>query len=115
MSGRNPTVRLLHMRDYTRKAVEMAEGRERSELEENEMLLLALTHLVELVGEAASQVPKEMREEYPQIPWPKITGMRHRLIHEYNTVDHDILWDTIKHDLPGLLSELERVLNQMDK
>lgn len=103
-------VRLLHMRDYARKAIEMAEGRERKHLNEDEMFQLALTRLVELIGEAASHVAQETREKYPQIPWPKVTGMRHRLIHEYDTVDLNILWDTVRHDLPPLLAELERVV-----
>ncbi len=111
MSSREPGLRLLHMRDHARKAVEMAEGRARSDLEENDMLLLALTHLVELIGEAASQISEETRKQYPEIPWPKIIGMRHRLIHEYDKVDRDILRDTIKHDLPLLLTELERIIN----
>lgn len=112
MPQRDPMVRLLHMRDYARKAIEMAKGRERKHLDEDEMFQLALTRLVELIGEAASHVAQEIREEYPQIPWPSVTGMRHRLIHEYDTVDLDILWGTIKHDLPPLLADLEKIVGQ---
>ena len=110
MSQHDPKVRLLHMRDYAGKAIEMAKGRERKHLDEDEMFQLALTRLVELIGEAATRVPEESREKYSRIPWPKVTGMRHRLIHEYDTVDLDILWDTVYHDLPALLAELEKVV-----
>lgn len=109
MSRRDPIVRMRHMRDHAQKAVRMARDRTREELDRDEMLRLALTHLVELVGEAASQVPRDTRDEYPQIPWPKVIGMRHRLVHGYDTVDHDILWDTIRGDLPGLVEALERI------
>jgi uncharacterized protein with HEPN domain len=112
MTRRDPSVRLLHMRDFAHKAIDMAAGRTRSELESNDMLRLALTHLVELVGEAASQVPKEVQQKYPQIPWPKVISMRHRLIHGYDLVDCDILWDTIVHDLPGLVGVLEENLGR---
>lgn len=110
MPQRDSMVRLLHMRDFARKAVEMAADRKRTDLDEDEMFQLALTRLVELIGEAGSHVSQEMRDKYPQVPWPKITGMRHRLIHEYDTVDLDILWDTVRHDLPPLLAELDGII-----
>lgn len=100
------------MRDHARKALDMIQGRKREDLDSNEMLRLALTHLVELVGEAASQVPASVQAQYQRIPWPKITGMRHRLIHGYDSVDHDILWDTITQSLPGLIETLERILEE---
>ena len=69
MSKRDPMVRLLHMRDHTGKALEMVHGQSRSDLDSDEKLRLALTHLVELVGEAANQVPKEIQLRYPEIPY----------------------------------------------
>ena len=114
MSKGDPTVRLRHMRDYARKALEMTSGREREDLDKDEMLRLALTHLVELVGEAATRVPADQRETCPRIPWAKVVGMRHRLIHGYDLVDYDILWDTIRHDLPGLIAELDLALGPDD-
>lgn len=81
MSRRDPTVRLLHTRDYARKAIAMVEGQTRADLDQDEKLRLALTHLVELVGEAASQVPASVRKRYPEVPWAKAIAMRHRLVH----------------------------------
>ena len=110
MSRRDPQVRLKHMLDYAREAVEMAKGNAAEELDKDRKLALALTHLVELIGEAASQVPQEVREQYPNIPWPKVVGMRNRLIHGYDFVDYAILWDTLTDDLPPLITELERII-----
>lgn len=110
MSNREPMVRLFHMRDYARKALSFVEGKARGDLEKDEILRLALTHLLELVGEAASQFPREMQDKYPQIPWPKIIGMRNKLIHGYDYIDYDILWDAIIQDIPQLLEELEKIL-----
>lgn len=110
MSRRDPQVRLKHMLDYAREAVEMAKGNDAEELDKDRKLALALTHLVELIGEAASQVPQEVRDQYPNIPWPKVVGMRNRLIHGYDFVDYAILWDTITDDLPPLITELERII-----
>lgn len=111
MPRHDPHVRMLHTRDHARRAVNTASGRTRDELDTDEMLALALTHLVELVGEAASQVPPEIREQYPQIPWAQAISMRHRLIHGYDEVDHDILWDTITANLPDLLGLLDSVFD----
>lgn len=110
MSSRDPMVRLLHMRDYAKKAMTMASGKKRTDLYEDEMLRLALTHLVELVGEAASQYPRDLQGQYPQIPWPKLVGMRNKLIHGYDFIDYDILWDAITINLPQLLSELDKII-----
>ncbi len=112
MSKRNPLIRLHHMLDYAREAVEMAEGTTAEDLIENRQLALALTHLVELVGEAASQVPPDVQSRYSDLPWSKIISTRNRLIHGYEGVDYNILWDTITYDLPLLIQPLERILER---
>ncbi len=110
MSEHDPKIRLLHMRDYVRKALAIVEGKTRADLEADEILCLALTHLVELVGEAANKYPPEKQKHYPSIAWPKIISMRNRLIHGYGSVDHDILWDAVTRNFPPLLLELEKIL-----
>lgn len=110
MSKHDPLVRLRHMRDFARKAIALSDDKSKTDLEQDETLRLALTHLVELVGEAASQVPLEVQQAYPGIPWPKIVGMRNRLIHGYDFIDYNILWDALKFNLPQLLKELDRAL-----
>jgi uncharacterized protein with HEPN domain len=90
----------------------MLQGQTREDLDSNDMLRLAVTHLVELVGEAANQVPPDVQEQYPQIPWPKVISTRHRLIHGYEFVDYDVLWDTITQSLPGLIETLNQILGE---
>jgi len=110
MSKRDPLVRLRHMLDYAKEAVAMAKGKTAEELNKNRQLNLALTHLVELIGEAASKIPRNIQARHQEIPWPKIISMRNRLIHGYDFVDYDILWDTINSDLPPLIKALEEVI-----
>ncbi|MGC9335474.1 MAG: DUF86 domain-containing protein [Anaerolineae bacterium] len=51
---------------------------------------------------------------YPEIPWPQIVSLRNRLIHGYDAVDLDILWQIIEHDLPPLITALKTILEQED-
>lgn len=62
----------------------------------------AVYRRLELIGEAANRVPDEFRSQYPQIPWNKIIGMRNVLIHEYDSIDLDRVWETIQKDIPEL-------------
>jgi len=109
MMRRDHTVRLQHMLDHAREAVAMAEGRSRSELDGNRMLELALVRLIEIIGEAAARVSESAKDQYPSIPWREIVGMRNRVVHGYDAVDLDVLWDTITVDLPSLIAQLEQV------
>ena len=83
------------MLDYAREAVSMIEGKNRADLHRERMLELALVRLIEVIGEAAARVTPESREKHGSIPWPEVVGMRNRLIHGYDQVDLDVLWDTI--------------------
>ena len=110
MTRHDPVVRLRHMRDFGRRALRLAQGRHREELDTDEQFGLSIARLVELLGEAAARVPAEVRAAHPQLPWPRIVGIRNRLIHGYDYVDHDILWGVLQEDLPELLAELDRIL-----
>ena len=78
MTQREDKVRLRHMLDYSRKAVAMIEGRVREDLGRDEMLCLALTRAVEIVGEAATRVSPAGQKRHGQIPWAEIIGLRKR-------------------------------------
>ena len=109
MSQHKDEIRFRHMLDHAREALAMIQGKERSNLESDRMLELSLVRLVEIIGEAAARVGTEIREKYPSIPWLQIVGIRNRLVHGYDAVDLDVLWDTIIDDLPPLIAELEKV------
>jgi uncharacterized protein with HEPN domain len=63
-----------------------------------------------IIGEAAGHVPDDVVTAYPQIPWARMRGMRNLAVHEYFGVDADVLWDTVKGNLPEVLPELRRLL-----
>jgi uncharacterized protein with HEPN domain len=110
MSRRDVSVRLRHMLDHAREAVGMARDRSRADLEADRQFNLALVRLLEVVGEAASRMTPEDCALYPDIPWARIVGLRNRLIHGYDDVDFDILWQITTQDLPPLIAALERYL-----
>jgi uncharacterized protein with HEPN domain len=99
------SIPLRHMLDHAREAYELTINRWRGDLETDRILNLALTRLLETIGEAASRVPVEARIHYPGIPWAQIVGMRNRLIHGYDAVDSNILgrrlWKTCHRSLLG--------------
>jgi uncharacterized protein with HEPN domain len=80
-------------------------------LDTDRPLNLSLVRLLEIVGEAASRVPGGDRATYSSIPWMQIVGLRNRLIHGYDNVDFDILWQIVSQDLPPLIAELEKILS----
>ena len=67
---------------------------------------------LEIIGEAARHVPEEIRKRYPEIPWAEMLTMRNIVIHEYHGVNLRIIWQTVKEDLPPLVSPLKRILQQ---
>ena len=74
----------------------------------------ALMRRMEVIGEAARRVPEELRSRYPSIDWPRIVGLRNRLIHEYDTVDLPLLRRIVINELPPLIAQLERILADRD-
>lgn len=106
-------VRLQHMLDAARRAVQFAESRSREDLDdEDDPLSHALVRQIEIIGEAASNVSSETRTDLPGVPWPDIVGIRNRLIHAYFDIDMEILWATIQHGLPALIRSIEAILEE---
>jgi len=103
-------VRLRHMVDALKSAIRFTKGRRREDLDGDEMLAFALVHALQIVGEAASKVSAETRNQRPAIPWATLIGMRHRLVHAYFDVNFDILWTTAIEAAPALLAQIEPLL-----
>lgn len=99
---------LVHMRESAEEAISLLVGISHQEFSKNRLLQLACTRLVELVGEAATRVSNEDKAKWSKVPWPVVIGMRNRLIHAYDTIDVEILYQTIDKDLPALLNQLPK-------
>ena len=110
MSRRDPLVYILHMRDHAREARDMAGGRSRADLDTDRMLNLALVRLLEVLGEASRRVPDDFRSRYPDVPWRDTSDLRNRLIHGYDQINFDLVWEVIENDLEPLFEQLETII-----
>jgi len=110
MSKHDDSVSLRQMLDHAREAVAMLQGCSRSDLDSNRMLSLALIQLAQIIGEAANRVSKPRRRRHPEILWAQIIGLRNRLVHGYDTINFDLLWQILTVDLPELITKLEKIV-----
>jgi len=111
MSKRDPETSLRQILEHAREAVAITKDKTRADLDQDRLLNLALTRLIEIIGEAANRVPEDVQIKYPNLPWLQMIGARNRLIHGYDSVDFDILWVIVNKDLPGLINQLEGILS----
>ena len=107
---KDDTVYLGHRLDVARKVVEKVRGATRAEYDADEDLRIIIAHLVQTLGEAAAQVSPQGRRQYADIPWKRIVGIRHRIVHDYMDVDYDILWEVATRNLSPLIEALERIV-----
>lgn len=99
-----------HMLIASGWALSIAEGRSRRDFEQDLELYLALIKAVEIIGEAATRVSGDTQNNVASIPWPQIIGMRNRLVHGYDAIRRDRVWQTVREHLPLLMEELRRLL-----
>ena len=70
----------------------------------------AVARKLEIIGEAAKQIPDDVRQNHPGVPWKEMAGMRDKLIHFYFGVDHQLVWKAIKERLPQIKPEIQKML-----
>lgn len=80
----------------------------------NQEKIFAVEKAFEIIGEAVKNVPQSIRNNYPEIPWKNIAGMRDKLAHQYWNVDVNILWKAIAEDLPQVKAIVIRVLDDLN-
>ncbi len=78
----------------------------------NQMVLDAVIRNFEIIGEAAKNIPNEVREKHPEIPWQKMISFRNTVLHEYFGIDIELLWQTIEEDVPGLAEKIQKILDE---
>lgn len=112
MSIPDDRTRLGHMLLYAQDAQRFAQGRVRADLDTDRMLYLAVLRALEVIGEAATRVSQPLQDQHPEIPWAQIIALRNRLIHGYDAVDPDRLWQILTADVSKLIGDLQHILAQ---
>lgn len=93
---------LVHIEQYTA-------GISFEEFSQDAKTIDAVVRNFEIMGEAAARLPEEFTERYSFVPWSALVGMRNKVIHEYFGIDPEIIWKTIKEDLPVLKKDIDRM------
>lgn len=75
----------------------------------------AVVRALEVIGEAAKKIPPTLRRCYPELPWRAMTGMRDKLTHEYFGVNLEVVWRTVREDLPSLRSRLAPIIAELEQ
>lgn len=75
----------------------------------------AVTRALSIIGEAVKKIPNSIREKYSQLPWKEMAGMRDVLVHDYYGTDMEVLWQTVKKDVPMIHKELKKIINDIKK
>ncbi|MSP82540.1 MAG: DUF86 domain-containing protein [Alphaproteobacteria bacterium] len=98
------------MLETAEQLLRITAGKTRNDLQGDQILALAMVRLLEVIGEAANQVPADSRQALPEVPWHLLRGMRNRLIHAYFAVDLDHVWGVVDTQLPPMIESLRRAI-----
>ena len=107
-SGRAWHFRLDDMAEFARNALDYTAGMDQPSFEKNRLVFDATLRNIELIGEAARNIPEDTQKLAPDIPWRQIVATRNRIIHVYLGIDNDTIWSILRDDLPGLVESVAR-------
>lgn len=96
--------------EVSEKACSFIIGISFAQFKTDDKTLFACIRALEIIGEAANKIPKEVQNKYPDIPWKEVVGMRNKLIHDYMGVNKEVVWKTIQEDLPELEKQIKKVI-----
>ena len=106
MSEREWRFYIDDMLRFAEKVRKYSEGIDRTTFEQDELKYDAILRNLELIGEAATHLPAEVREQHEDIPWRQVIATRNRLIHGYLGIDNDTLWSIVSDDIDPLIIQL---------
>ncbi len=109
MTQHDDNITLRQILDMATEAVEFAKGRHREDFDTDRLWSLAIERLVLSIGEAARRLSASTQEHLFQIPWAEIIAFRNRIVHGYDAIDYNRVWQILESDIPALIIELEKL------
>ncbi|KKP94071.1 MAG: hypothetical protein UR99_C0046G0007 [Candidatus Moranbacteria bacterium GW2011_GWD2_36_12] len=109
MSSRGIKLYLEDIRESIKKIEKYTRGMDFTEFSRDMKTVDAVIKNLFVIGEAANNIPKEIKLKYPEVSWREISGMRNKIAHEYFGIDEEILWKTIKEDLPIFKKQISKI------
>ncbi|MCD5401739.1 DUF86 domain-containing protein [candidate division NPL-UPA2 bacterium] len=94
---------------------EFVEKMDFKEFENSDLVSSAVIRKFEIMGEAVKNIPRDLVQDNPEIPWRRMAGMRDRLIHFYFGVKYDLIWQTIKKEIPYLKPLIQKILEEQEQ
>jgi len=110
--NKDPDFYIEHILEAIGKIKKFTQGLDKAEFLENELVKDAVVRNIEIIGEAVKNLPDGFKKVHPEIPWKDISGMRDRIVHFYFGLDFDVVWDTIKNDLPDLEKKMRNLVKR---
>ena len=101
---------LEDMAQYAEKGMHIVEDLDYDAFQGNEEKVLAAIRVIEVIGEAAKNIPPSVRDCHPEVPWSGLARMRDKLIHVYFGIDKEVVWQTLQEDLPPLKQSMKKIL-----
>ena len=111
---RDPRVYLDDILEAIQRIEQYSSYPDYSAFEKDKKTIDAVIRNFEVIGEASKKIPLAIRRKYPDIPWAEMAGMRDKLIHEYFGVNAQILWKTIKDDLPQIKPLIKKISQELE-
>ncbi|AFH38438.1 HepT-like ribonuclease domain-containing protein [Thermus thermophilus] len=115
MSKRDARLLLQDMLESLEKIERYTAGLTFERFAQDDRTVDAVVRNLEVIGEAARQIPSEVRERYPEVPWRRVIGLRNVVVHEYFAVDVEIVWTVVRQSLPELKEALRRMMAELEE
>ncbi len=115
MSDKDDLIFIEHILDNINKIKSFSKNMTKDELFKDEERQYAIVRAIEIIGEAAKNISKDLTKKYPNIEWKEIIGTRDKIIHHYFGVDLEIVWNIIEKDIPDLKQKILKVKEDLEE
>jgi len=100
------------MREAAARILRYTQGMAEADFRADQQAVDACVWNLTVLGEAARHIPERVTQAYPQIPWPQVRGIRNRIVHAYDEIDLEIIWNVVRNELPPLVPLLDRIMHE---